>query len=260
MLRVMAAVRGSPAMCFPLWTASKRKRDRNRLGWYRLRPRSPRGHLRRDRRIRRQRLQGVLWITKVCTPLWEYAKYYPVVDGYAADSGTTLYLDTFYSPAPRQFEGDTEAFDANGSSGCSGMPTLCTPRWSSGYYSLNAAPLAGVGARPSRPHPGDFGIAALGTGGSLKWNTTPANNLKALAIGGLVLYASDGTDVYAFDAGGSTGCSGSPVTCASRWSALGTNAIVANGTLYVSTTGNFGATGRPPRTACRRTLVGVPIA
>ena len=57
---------------------------------------------------------------------------------------------------------------------------------------------------------------------------------------------------------GSTGCSGSPVTCASLWSALGTNAIVANGTLYVSTTGNFGATGRPSRTACRRTLVGVP--
>ena len=81
---------------------------------------------------------------KVCTPLWEYATNYPVVDGYAADSGTTLYLDTFYSPAPRQFEGDTEAFDANGSSGCSGMPTLCTPLWSSGYYSLNAAPLVGV--------------------------------------------------------------------------------------------------------------------
>jgi hypothetical protein len=64
--------------------------------------------------------------------------------------------------------------------------------------------------------------------------------LRALAIGGSVLYGSDGTDVYPFDASGSAGCSGSPPTCTSLWSAPGTSAIVANGTPYVGTTGSSG--------------------
>ena len=53
------------------------------------------------------------------------------------------------------------------------------------------------------------------------------------ALGGSVLLAGNGTTVYAFDAGGSAGCS--DTVCAPLWSASGTAAIIANGIVYVGT-------------------------
>ena len=60
------------------------------------------------------------------------------------------------------------------------------------------------------------------------------------ALGGSVLLAGDGTTVYAFDAGGSAGCS--DTVCAPLWSASGTAAIIANGIVYVGTA-NSGVVG-----------------
>jgi hypothetical protein len=62
---------------------------------------------------------------------------------------------------------------------------------------------------------------------------------KPDAIGGAVVYASNLNDVDAYDAGGSRGCSAG--TCSPLWSAPGTDAIIANGTLYASTTNTSGA-------------------
>jgi hypothetical protein len=191
-------------------------------------------------------VRGCAGSPKVCSPLWEYATNYPAitynnfVGGYPVISGTTLYVDTFYAPVPMQIKFDTEAFDATGMKNCTGTPTVCTPINSNFHASELAEPLVGDGA-VFVSNPASIGITALDpTLGSLLWNTTSGTALTAEAIGGSVLYASDGTDVYAFDAGGSAGCSGSPVTCASLWSAPGTNAIVANGTLYVSATDTSG--------------------
>lgn len=176
---------------------------------------------------------------KVCSPLWEYATNYPVTGDYAVVSGSGLYVDTFYSPAPRQFTGDVEAFDANGVNGCSGTPTVCGPLWSNPTFTFNIAPLAGDSAE-FISGPGSIATIALdqnGSGGGYKFKIS---GTTAAAIGGSVLYGTNGADVQAYDAGGSSGCSGSPVSCTPLWSAPGTDAIVANGTLYVSTTNASG--------------------
>lgn len=84
--------------------------------------------------------------------------------------------------------------------------------------------------------------AFAGNGLSLLWSMS--TSADPLAVGGSVFYASDSTeltpDVHAFDASGSAGCSGSPVPCAPLWSVPGTNAIPANGMVYVSTTNTSG--------------------
>ncbi len=185
--------------------------------------------------------RGCSGTPKVCTPLWEYATNYPAVGGYAVVSGTTLYVVTFYSSRPMQFTGDTEAFDANGVDECGSTPKVCGPLWANPVFTLNSAPLAGDGSEfVSVP----VGIYALDANGSLSApggaEFKTGNSDLALALGGAVLYGTDGTDVYAYDAGGSSGCSGSPKVCTSLWSAPGTGAIVANGTLYVSTKGSSG--------------------
>jgi hypothetical protein len=180
--------------------------------------------------------RGCSGTPKVCTPLWEYATNYPITGGYAVVSGVALYVDTFYSPAPRQFGGDIEGFDANGVNGCSGSPTVCAPLWSNPAFALNTAPLAGDGSE-FLTAPVNFGIVAIDPNGVSEWHTTGTN---ATAIGGSVLYGTDGTNVYAYDAGGSAGCSGTPKICGSLWSAPGTDAIIANGMLYASTTNSSG--------------------
>ena len=75
--------------------------------------------------------------------------------------------------------------------------------------------------------------------GELQWLSTVTG--KPVAIGGSVVCAVGDDDVDAYDARGSAGCSGAPTTCSPLWSAPGTDAIIANGTLYVSTTNASGS-------------------
>jgi outer membrane protein assembly factor BamB len=93
------------------------------------------------------------------------------------------------------------AFDAAGSKGCSGSPTVCVPMWTT------TGPPASTG------------------------------NSGSPSIANGVLYIADGP-LFAFDAAGSKGCSGSPTVCAPTWTTanLGTTyraPSVANGTVYV---------------------------
>jgi hypothetical protein len=74
--------------------------------------------------------------------------------------------------------------------------------------------------------------------GGLLWFASAG---QPVAVGGSVVYAVGNEDVYAYDATGNAGCSGSPTTCTPLWSAPGTDAIVADGTVYVSTTTTPGA-------------------
>jgi hypothetical protein len=177
---------------------------------------------------------------KVCTPLWTYplpTESFPggpeetlPVSGYPVISGSTLYVNAF-ARVGADSQGDVEAFDANGVTNCSGAPVVCTPLWT---YSNGT---------PDPPLTAD-GVVFVGTGaamgavanGASQWLTTAAG--LPVAIGGSVLYAIGGSDVYAFDATGNAGCSSG--SCSPLWSAPGTDAIIANGTLYVGTTNASG--------------------
>jgi outer membrane protein assembly factor BamB len=100
------------------------------------------------------------------------------------------------------------AFDAAGSTGCSGSPVVCVPMWTT----------TGLPAST-----GNTGSPAIGASG--------------------VLYIANQT-LYAFDAAGSANCSGTPKVCAPLWTAATTNyptysaPAVANGTVYVGSWGS----------------------
>jgi hypothetical protein len=179
---------------------------------------------------------------KVCSPLWYYSVQFPP-SGYPIVLGTTLYVATGGIAQFGHVNGGLVAFDANGVVGCSGSPnTVCLPLWSGPSGTASYGPIvAGDGfVFGSEPIPGAplWAMAANGSSPNMLWSS--AVNASPFAIGASVLYAggSDGNEVYAFDAGGSAGCSAS--ICSPLWSAPGTDAILANGSLYVSTTTSSG--------------------
>jgi hypothetical protein len=186
-------------------------------------------------------MQGCSGSPKVCTPVRQYATNYPVTNAGVVASGSSLYVTTFYSTMPRQFAGDMEAFDANGTVGCGGIPTTCTPIWTNPAESPSGSLLAGDGS-VFVTEPGTFGISAVNmTTGAGEFTLSAVNGLSAQAIGGSVFYAVDFNKVNAYDAGGSSGCStSSPPTCTPLWSVPGTAAIVANGIVYVGTSNPSG--------------------
>ncbi len=182
---------------------------------------------------------------KVCNPLWYYKTAYNPSTwnggdlGYPIILGSTLYVGTGGLVFPAQVQGNLEAFDANGVTNCSGAPNLdCSPVWSSPNGTTGWSPrIAGAGTVFQPPPVPDAQFAAFAANGSN--STSPwfsSIDATPVAVGGSTLYASNGTNVYAFDAGGSAGCSGSPKICSPLWSAPGTDAIIANGTLYVGAT------------------------
>ena len=92
------------------------------------------------------------------------------------------------------------AFDAAGTTGCSGTPKSCAPLWT---------------------------------------GTTAGTVTSSPAVANAVVYIGSGDDnLYAFDATGATGCSGAPKTCAPLWSgatggAVSSSPTVVNGIVYV---------------------------
>src|SRR6059058_3549616 len=105
------------------------------------------------------------------------------------------------------FDGKFYAFDAAGKTGCSGTPATCAPLWT-----------ATTGAEVSSSPAVVNGVVYIGS-------TQPDNKL------------------YAFDAAGETGCSGTPKTCAPLWTATTGGAVnsspaVVNGVVYVGSDDN----------------------
>ena len=178
---------------------------------------------------------------KVCSPLWSYhTNYSPADYTYPIVVGTTLFVGTGGIVFHASFDGDLEAFDAGGIGGCSN--SLCQPLWAD-HYAFPGDPLVAGDGAVFQPGPFSptitFEAFAAGGSGAALWSSSEL--ATPLVIGGSVLYAQgENGDIQAYDAGGSAGCSGSPMTCAPLWSTPGTNAIEANGTVYVSTTGASG--------------------
>ena len=130
-----------------------------------------------------------------CHPLWTGTMGTTYSTSSPAVSGGVVYTE---SNDDKLF-----AFDANGSTDCSGTPATCSPLWT----------------------------AALGG--------TPDDSSPAVADG--VVYAPS-SSLQAFDANGVTNCSGTPKTCTPLRSynvtVLGSSPSVANGLVFIGSTTN----------------------
>jgi outer membrane protein assembly factor BamB len=144
------------------------------------------------------------------------------------------------------------AYDATGTTNCSGSPKSCAPLWT--------AAIGGTSIELSSPAVAN-GVVYVGSGdhklyafdaagttncsGSPKmctplWTATTGDFVGSspTVAQGVVYVGSNDHKVYAFDAAGTTNCSGSPKTCAPLWTAttggvVSASPAVANGTLFV---------------------------
>jgi hypothetical protein len=177
---------------------------------------------------------------KTCVPLWtstvNVAGTAEVANGRAyVPAGQTLY-----------------AFDAAGIKGCAGVPKMCAPLWS---YSDAGAALGQPVIVDGRVYAGTSagGLVVFDATGSAGCSGTPkvcvpmwigqtggAGSTSSPAVVGSVAYVSaSGSPIpgylFAFDASGTTGCSGTPKTCTPLWQAQGQfgTPAVSHGYVYV---------------------------
>ncbi len=182
---------------------------------------------------------------KTCTPLWTGTG--------ATQGGLTS------SPAVANgvvyvgsYDGKLYAFSAGGTTGCSGTPKACKPLWAGATGSeIDSSPAVAYGVVYVGSDDGKlYAFSAGGTTGCSGtpkackplWagatsNTAAVSSSPAVA-NGVVYVGSDDGDLYAFSAGGATGCSGTPKACKPLWSgATGgqvySSPAVANGVVYV---------------------------
>jgi hypothetical protein len=148
--------------------------------------------------------------------------------------------------------GNLRVFSADGSTGCSGFPRVCTPIWTAkqggtstptyanhvvyttfgnSLYAFDAAGTTGCSGTPKTCQP--------------LWRATLGGRPGSPVVSGGVLYV--GTEqtapkhdlLYAFDAEGVDGCTGSPKICAPLWRSTGdagATPTVAGGLVYATTT------------------------
>jgi outer membrane protein assembly factor BamB len=215
---------------------------------------------------------GCAGTPKTCAPLWKSVDLGGPVSSSPAVAGGLVYAAS----------GDARllAFDATGSRGCSGTPKTCSPVWTAPLPGSAAASPTVVGGRV-------FAVSASGgadalsafdaTSGAPLWAATVVDHSTsgmhtrspATVAAGVVYagFAGAGDNppeapqarVLAFDAAGTTNCSGSPVTCQPLWETrtatdqgeMGMPAV-AGGILYASgfafdAAGANGCSGVPKR-------------
>jgi outer membrane protein assembly factor BamB len=144
---------------------------------------------------------------KTCSPLWT-AAIGAEADGSAAVANGVVYVSSYdlqpSNSAPTN--GTLWAFAASGTTNCSGTPKTCTPLWTAA------------------------------TGDDVESSPAVANGMVYTAASNAA--ATAGT-VFAFDAAGTTHCSGTPKTCTPLWSASTAKAIIdsspaiENGILFI---------------------------
>ena len=129
-----------------------------------------------------------------CTPLWTAPTAY--FDGMAIANGDVYVTDA---------EG-IQAFDAAGSKNCSGTPKVCAPLWATSTHTAT-----GPAFTPGSGSP----VVSSGV-------------LYVPGYGDGLPLSTGGAYVAAFDAAGSTGCSGSPTMCVPMWTTTGVPASTGN--------------------------------
>ena len=174
---------------------------------------------------------------KRCDPLWT-ANLHNIYPGDPTVANGFVYVTT---------PGGLYAFDAAGSNGCSGTPRTCTPLWQASFGSGDTgSPVVVSGVLYLEKYGALYAFdaaGATGCSGSPKvctplWTGSAggANVARPVAVVNGVAYVTSGntSGVYAFDAAGSNGCSGSPKTCVPLWrtSKGGLAVTVVDGRLY----------------------------
>jgi hypothetical protein len=179
--------------------------------------------------------------TRTCTPLWTAGGFGvltagPVVAGGRVHLGFGSH--TLY------------AFDAAGTTNCSGTPRTCAPLWSANTNGeLVGSPAVAYGTVYASTSTTLAAFDATGTTGCSGHPTTctprwtaplAAGESGAPIVANHVVYTGSGASIHAFDASGTIGCAGSPVTCTPLWSspAQGDSwfvktPVVANGSLVL---------------------------
>jgi hypothetical protein len=163
---------------------------------------------------------------KVCQPLWTAS--IPGMDstGSPLVSANVVY-ETFYQISGSS--GELAAFDANGTTNCSGSPKVCQPLWTADVYSPIGVNVDGgrlfVNTLTTAPSPALEAFDANGTtncSGTPKvcqplW-TAPLHSFGVPSIADGRVYVAQwqstpGAVADAYDEAGSTNCSGTPVIC-----------------------------------------------
>jgi len=177
-------------------------------------------------------------------------------------------------------QGKLYAFSAAGTTGCSGTPKTCTPLWTGaigggGQIDFSSPAVAGGVVYVAATDGNLYAFSAAGTTGCSGtpktcvplWTAAIAGGgtvgQSSPVVAGGVVYVSAGGTLYAFSAAGTTGCSGTPKTCTSLWTAASVNGesspAVAGGVVYVgafnavaafSAAGTTGCSGTPPARTC----------
>ena len=155
-------------------------------------------------------------IPKTCAPLWTARGFAP--DG---DSGGVLAL-TNVSEAPAVANGDVylagggslDAFDASGTTNCSGTPKICAPLWSGAVGKFDD------------------------TSPTVANGTVYVSSYDEITMASGFGEPTNGT-LWAFDASGTTNCSGTPKTCTPLWQGGNGNGVesspaVGNGIVYTA--------------------------
>jgi YVTN family beta-propeller protein len=195
-------------------------------------------------------VKGCSGTPAVCSPLWQYSPTVAALTGYPVVVGGTLYVDSFSFTGTAMNPGSAgalEAFDADGVTNCSGTPKVCNPLWqTAGNTYASQAPPAVAGGKVfvgafSGPVTAFDANGVTNCSGAPRtcapvWQSSTTSEWGALTVGGNVLYAAGGNQLYAFDATGTASCASS--VCNPLWSPSNPAGVlsvtIANGMLYGS--------------------------
>jgi outer membrane protein assembly factor BamB len=209
-----------------------------------------------------------------CQPLWSATiqaagtNHATLSSSPAVSSGTVMVGSS---------DGRLLAFDAAGSTNCSGTPKVCTPLWTAnvGTAIVGSPTVSGtvvyVGTTDGALRAFDI-AGTTGCSGTPKicaplWTADTGSSIvdTPTVSAGRVYVGSANGDVSGYDAAGSAGCSGTPTTCAALWTGATGSSIttsspaVDHGMLFVGatdgrlsafdTTSAAGCSGTPTRCA-----------
>jgi outer membrane protein assembly factor BamB len=178
---------------------------------------------------------------KTCAPLWTAATGGPVISSPAVANGV-VYVGSN--------DNKLYAFDARGTTGCTGSPKVCAPLWTATTGDdVRSSPAVAngvvyVGSNDNKLYAFDA-AGSTGCSGNPKscaplWTATTGGDVfsSPAATETTVYVGSDDGKFYAFSATGATNCSGSPKVCTPLWTAstggpVQSSPAVANGVVYV---------------------------
>jgi outer membrane protein assembly factor BamB len=181
---------------------------------------------------------------KTCNPLWTAST------GAGVETSPAVANGIVYVGSNQLY-----AFDAAGNTNCSGSPKACSPLWTAPLGSGGTPAVAnGVVYVGSTQNHSLYAFDAVGNTncsgtpktcsplwyGFLGYYVNNSTDAPPAVANGVVYVGSRDSNLYAFDAAGSTNCSGSPTkTCTPLWTGATAGSIilsspaVANGVVYI---------------------------